>query len=109
MTQIKQKAYNVETGRATTLSSLEMARINQVFTRIGDVLSSGGYEIRTGYVSVGECHCSNHRQIKFIVELGNELPINIIDDIKYALDPSIEFTNIISQRSKLVLVFVQNF
>jgi hypothetical protein len=106
------KYYDVKSGRAKTLSTLETWRTNEVFSEIGGILSKNDYKMKGRYVSCGICDClTRHNITRFIVELNsNEMPLEIIDDIRDALKGlSVDFTNIISQRSKLILVFVQNF
>ena len=97
-------AYDVDKRCVKTLSSLEEARTDQVFSNIEDVLSTS-YEKRGRYVSVGdgECFAKKHRQTRFIVILNSsEVSIEKIyetNDILKGL--SIEFTNVISRHEKL--------
>src|SRR5262245_13476574 len=99
----KRMAYDVDKRCVKTLSSLEAARTNQVFSKIEDVLSKSGYEIRGRYVSVGDCECSKHRQTRFIIELNSkEIATGIIHEIEGVLEvlKDIEFANIVTRHER---------
>ena len=107
--------YDVEQKSVKVLSSkLEVARANEIFTRIKDILSENNYDIRNKYISAEKCECGSHILSRFIIELSTSyLNVKVIDRIEERLlkELSIEFETIIARIDKgrlfLILVFVQ--
>jgi|SRR5215469_14770891 len=95
-------------------STLEMAFINEVWSRIEDILEY--HKIRGKYITIGRSKCcskhSSNKQTSFIIETDPAISIQSIVDIKEALKGLVEFSTITSRYDKgqqfLDLVFIQN-
>jgi len=64
--------YDVDQGKKKVrrFSKLELVRMNDIFTRIEDILYDAKISIRGNYISVKKCKCpTSHTITRFIVEI----------------------------------------
>jgi hypothetical protein len=92
-------------------SALENARINEIWARVGDILSE--QNIKGKYIISGKRRCcsrhSSDTQISFVIETDPEISVESIVDIRDVLEElDVEFSTMTASKSSLNLVFVQN-